>query len=119
VLLLCGIANPKPLKDFLAGFVHSYDMLRYADHHIFSTEELLDIKKQFESIESDYKVIITTEKDAVRLQKFEKELLQYPIYALPIRHNFLFGGEHDFRQKITSFIDSFSKVLPGNSNPPA
>jgi tetraacyldisaccharide 4'-kinase len=119
VLLLCGIANPKPLKDFLAGYVRSYDMLRYPDHHIFSTEELLDIKKHFESIESSSKIIITTEKDSVRLQKFEKELFQYPIYALPIRHNFLFGGEHDFRQRITSFIDSFPKVLPGADNPPA
>jgi len=32
-LLLCGIANPKPLMDFLATHCHSYDMLRYADHH--------------------------------------------------------------------------------------
>ena len=118
VLLLCGIANPKPLKDFLASYVRSYDMLRYADHHIFSTQELLDIKKHFESIESGSKIIITTEKDAVRLQKFEKELLQYPIYALPIRHHFLFGGEHEFRQKITSFIDSFPKVLSNDSNLP-
>lgn len=118
VLLLCGIANPKSLKDFLAGYVSSYDMLRYADHHIFSTEELLDIKKQFEAIESTSKIIITTEKDAVRLQKFEKELLEYPIYALPIRHHFLFGGERNFRQLITSFIDSFPKVLPGDNNPP-
>lgn len=118
VLLLCGIANPKPLKDFLAGYVRSYDMLRYADHHIFSSEELMEIKQQFESIDSDNKIIITTEKDAVRLQKFEKELLQYPIYALPIRHHFLFGGEHEFRQKVTSFIDSFARILPpGNSLP--
>ncbi len=119
VLLLCGIANPKPLKDFLAGYVHSYDMLRYADHHIFSTEELLDIKKQFEAIDSNSKIIITTEKDGVRLQKFHKELAQYPIYALPIRHHFLFGGEHAFRQAITSFIEGFGKVHPDDSNPPA
>ncbi|RYF89910.1 MAG: tetraacyldisaccharide 4'-kinase [Chitinophagaceae bacterium] len=112
VLLLCGIANPKPLKDFLSSYVHSFDMLRYADHHIFSTGDLLDIKKHFEAIDSEKKIIITTEKDAVRLHKFEKELLQYPIYALPIRHHFLFGGEQEFRQKITAFIDAFPRIAP-------
>ncbi|MBC7868136.1 MAG: tetraacyldisaccharide 4'-kinase [Gloeobacteraceae cyanobacterium ES-bin-316] len=112
VLLLCGIANPKPLKDFLNSNVRSYDMLRYADHHIFSSEELKDIQKQFEKIDSSNKLIITTEKDAVRLQKFEKELFNYPIYAIPIRHHFLFGQEETFRQSVSAFIDSFPKVLP-------
>lgn len=112
VLLLCGIANPKPLKDFLNSYVHSYDMLRYPDHHIFSSDDLADIIKQFGKIISSNKLIITTEKDAVRLQKFEKELSGYPIYALPIRHHFLFGEEDIFRQAVISFIQSFNKKIP-------
>ena len=45
ILLLTGIANPKPLKEFLNRKVHSYDMLRYPDHHIFSSEDLKEIIK--------------------------------------------------------------------------
>lgn len=109
ILLICGIANPKPLKEFLTAHVHSYDMIRYADHHIFSSVDLKDIKKQFEKLSSGNKVILTTEKDATRLEKFAAELTDYPIFVLPIKHHILFNEEAIFLQDITRFIDSFEK----------
>lgn len=112
ILLICGIANPKPLKEFLANHVHSYDMIRYADHHIFSSEDLKDIKKQFAKLTSPGKIILTTEKDATRLQKFASDLTDYPIYVLPIQHRLLFGEEDNFRRNIITFISSFEKRLP-------
>ena len=33
-LLLCGIANPGQLKEYINKHVHTYDMLSYPDHHI-------------------------------------------------------------------------------------
>ncbi len=107
VLLICGIANPRPLKDFLTAHVHTYDMLRYADHHIFHTNDLADIKKHFEKISSGKKMILTTEKDAVRLSKFESELKDYPVYVLPISHSFLFDGGREFDNLVKKFIGSF------------
>lgn len=109
ILLVCGIANPKPLKEFLTTHVHSYDMIRYADHHIFSSEDLKDIKKQFEKLSSQKKIILTTEKDGVRLEKFANELSDYPIYALPIKHHILFGEEETFFNDVVTFINSFEK----------
>lgn len=109
VLLLTGIANPKPLKEFLNTRVHSYDMLRYADHHIFSSDDLKEIIRQFEKMQSANKIILTTEKDGVRLEKFAKELTAFPIYILPIEHRFLFNDDTAFQQDITSFIASFDK----------
>jgi tetraacyldisaccharide 4'-kinase len=109
VLLVCGIANPNPLKVFLAGQVHSYDMLRYADHHIFNSDDLADIKKHFEKIQPENKIILTTEKDATRLVKFANELKGYPVYVLPIEHSFLFGGGEGFDKLIIEFIASFKK----------
>ena len=113
LLLITGIANPKPLKEFLNNQVHSYDMLRYADHHIFSSEDLKDIIRQFEKISSENKIILTTEKDAVRLEKFAKELAAYPVYALPITHQFLFEEENRFQQEINFFIQSYNKKKQG------
>lgn len=107
ILLLCGIANPRPLQDFLAAHTHSYDMIRYADHHIFTSVDLQDIKKQFDKLNPASRVILTTEKDAMRLEKFRQELGNYPIYVIPIRHRFLFGEDHAFRQKLTDFVNSF------------
>ncbi len=104
VLLLCGIANPRPLKEFLATHVHTYDMLHYADHHIFRSDDLNEIKKHFEKIQSPGKIILTTEKDAVRLEKFRSELQGFPIYVMPIRHRFLFEEGKDFDEKVLSFV---------------
>lgn len=104
VLLLCGIANPKPLKDFLATHVHTYDMLRYSDHHIFTSDDLQEIIRQFDKIQSKGKIIITTEKDGVRLEKFRNELKEYPIYVLPIKHSFLFGEGEKFDKTVLTFM---------------
>lgn len=111
VLLVCGIANPRPLKDYLASKMNTYDMLRYPDHHIFDMDDLSEIKKQFEKIKSSDKIILTTEKDAVRLVKFEHELKDYPVYVLPVEHSFLFDEGGLFEQKILHFISSFSSLV--------
>ena len=107
VLLLCGIANPRPMMDFLTMHVHSYDMNRYPDHHIFSIDDLVEIKKHFEKLESRNKVILTTEKDAVRLEKYITELAAYPIYVLPVKHSFLFDEAPLFDKTVRDFIRSF------------
>lgn len=111
ILLLCGIANPKPLMEFLNTHFHSYDMIRYADHHIFTTDDLNDIKRQFEKMQSTNKMILTTEKDAVRLEKYSKELSGYPIYVLPVKHRFLFEEGTAFNDLIFDFVGSFNAVV--------
>lgn len=107
ILLVCGIANPKPLKQHLTKYADSYDMLRYADHHIFHSNDLQDIRQHFNKIHSEHKVVLTTEKDAVRLAKFENELKDFPIYVIPMRHEFLFNEAAAFEKKIRQFIVSF------------
>jgi len=109
ILLVCGIANPRPLKEYLAKIADSYDMLRFADHHIFHSNDLTDIRQHFENITSDKKMVLTTEKDAVRLEKFEQELGTFPIYVLPIEHRFLFNEAEKFDAAVTGFVKSFKK----------
>jgi len=106
-LLLCGIANPKPIMQYLTAKLQSYEMISFADHHIFSSSDLKDIKLQYESIVSSRKLIITTEKDAVRLIKFKNELSNFPIYVLPIQHQFLFEEQSHFIDRLTRFIESY------------
>lgn len=104
ILLLCGIANPAPLKRYLGNNFHSYDMMSFPDHHIFRMDDLKDIKKQFDKINSTKKYIITTEKDGVRLEKYKNELEDYPVFVLPISHKIMFSEELKFEQEIKSFI---------------
>ena len=111
VLLVCGIANPKPIKEVLTTYVATYDMMRYRDHHIFDTDDLREIKEAFGAIEVPEKLILTTEKDGVRLAKFENELKDLPIYVFPIRHKILFGEEEPFHSLVFDFVKKYPLQL--------
>ena len=109
VLMVTGIANPAPLKNLLMEKSKTYYELTYNDHHIFSIDDLKEIKKRFSSINTSDKLIITTEKDAVRLVKFEQELNHMPLYVLPIELQFLFNDEGRFNNLISGYIKDFHK----------
>ena len=110
VLLVTGIANPEPLKAYLEDRIHTYYMMHYGDHHIFTIDDWRDIKARFDRMESSKKVIITTEKDAMRLLKFEGELDAMPLYILPIEHQFLFGEGTKFDSIVADFIKDFKRT---------
>jgi tetraacyldisaccharide 4'-kinase len=111
VLLVTGIANPKPLKKYLEEQLHSYHMMQFNDHHIFSIDDWKEIKKRFESIEGAKKIILTTEKDAMRLRKFEHEIDGMPFYVLPIEHKFLFNEGEQFTNHVIDFVENFKKPV--------
>lgn len=105
ILLICGIANPGPLKNFLGNNYHSFDMISFPDHHIFRSDDLKEIINGFEKLGGKEKFILTTEKDGVRLEKYKNELKDYPVYVLPIKHKFLFDEEIKFNEIIIKFVE--------------
>ena len=107
ILLVTGIANPQPLKDLLMDHAETYYMLHYPDHHIFTIDDWKDIKKRFDKMESKQKIILTTEKDAVRLAKFGDQLKQVPLYVIPLEHHFLFEGKAKLLSLIKNYIKNF------------
>lgn len=109
VLLVSGIANPKPLKKYLLQHSKSFFELSYADHHIFTINNIKEIRKKFDNIDAEQKIIITTEKDAVRLMKFKKELSKMSVFVLPVGHTFLFNEGIQFDGIIHSFIETFER----------
>lgn len=109
VLLVTGIANPASLKKLLEEKCKAYYLMQFPDHHIFSIDDLNDIKTRFEKIQADNKMILTTEKDAVRLAKFQKEVTDLPLYVIPVRHRFLFNGGNHFDELVINFINNFSQ----------
>jgi len=92
-LLLAGIAKP---KSFFAYLQNENDIvMKFSDHHHFSEDDILNIKKQAKN-----NLIITTEKDFVRLNNsISKEQLFY----LPIKTSFIFGG-NDFDKTILNYV---------------
>jgi tetraacyldisaccharide 4'-kinase len=81
-------------------------MLRFRDHHIFNSTDLKKIKDEFLNLKSTKKIILTTEKDATRLLKFENELKHLPVFVLPITHRFLFDQEKEFERIILDYVAS-------------
>jgi tetraacyldisaccharide 4'-kinase len=104
---VCGIANPKPLQQYLSDHTATYYQQDYSDHHIFRIDDLKDIRKRYENIPAPQKMIVTTEKDAVRLLKFRQELDNLPLYVLPVRHGFLFNGGEQFNRQIIDYVENF------------
>lgn len=86
VLLLTGIANPKPLLDYLTGLVKGIEHLGFSDHHSYTSNDILTVKQKFNQIKNHSKLIITTEKDAQRIRTPEYLALveSLPIAYIPI-----------------------------------
>ncbi len=109
ILLVTGIANPRPLKKLLEEHSNTYQMIQYADHHIFTIDDLREIRQSFQKLTARNKVILTTEKDAVRLLKFTDEIRELPFYVMPVRHRFLFEEGPVFDRRVADFIKNFKK----------
>lgn len=80
--LVTGIANPKPLLDFLHSKNADFKHLEFPDHHHFSAKELEKLSQK--------KRVLTTEKDFVRL---EKQLTN--AFYIPIKTAFLDTSQAD------------------------
>ena len=110
VLLVTGIANPKPLEEYLQKKAAVCHQLSFNDHQIFTIDDLKNIIDRFEKIQSHLKLILTTEKDAMRLAKFETIIKDLPFYVIPIEQQFLFDDAGRFNILIKNFIQNFSKT---------
>jgi len=107
VLLVCGIANPLPLKAYIEEHTELYLEKSFSDHHIFTIDDWKDIEEKYADLDGDHKIILTTEKDAVRLVKFGELLHDKPLYVLPIEPVFLFDEGERFNEAIINFIEKF------------
>ena len=84
-------------------------MLQFPDHHIFTIDDWKEIIRKFGEIKTKDKIILTTEKDAVRLDKFRQEASGIPLYILPVRHKFLFNEAAVFEKTVLQFIQQFKQ----------
>lgn len=109
VLLICAIARTEYLVDYLKEKVNSVQVLEYEDHHQFTNYDIAQLKVNFERMDSERKIIITTEKDAMRLEIHKPYLIenQMPIFALPIEVKFHFDDGAGFESAVQNFLYNF------------
>ncbi|WP_418649984.1 tetraacyldisaccharide 4'-kinase [Tenacibaculum aestuariivivum] len=82
VLLITGIANPVSLLSFLSEENIKYKHLKYPDHYNFTVNDIDAIKKAFNNLKFTNKVIITTEKDFMRLEDKIKNICYISIKSV-------------------------------------
>jgi tetraacyldisaccharide 4'-kinase len=111
VLLVTAIARTDYLVSYLEERVGGLTHMEYADHHTFDDTDVRNIAKAFQRLEAGQKekVLITTEKDAVRLEPFRMILLEarIPVAVLPIQVRFHFDQGPVFDEAIRSFLLNF------------
>lgn len=111
VLLVTGIASPQPLIDKLERKTYNLYNLSFPDHHDFDEKDIKQIESELEKIEDDDRIIITTEKDAMRLRAVSdllSESLKEILYYIPIRVKFVDKLEKEtFNRKIINHVRNY------------
>ncbi|MFT3903529.1 MAG: tetraacyldisaccharide 4'-kinase [Niabella sp.] len=109
VFLMSGIANPHPLINYLkqkGKIVHEFI---YPDHHGFTAQDVSGVVTAFRQCKSGKAVIMTTEKDAVKLTTLPHAWKDIPVYVMPVGHRFLFGQGKDFDESVLNYIRIYHK----------
>ena len=109
VLLICAIARTDYLVEHLESQVNSVQVMEYEDHRYFSKFDVSFLKTNFDKMDSKKKLIITTEKDAMRLQLHHPYLQEHrlPIFALPVEVKFHYEEGEQFDEDIKKFLLNF------------
>jgi tetraacyldisaccharide 4'-kinase len=106
LILLAGIANPELLKEHLQVASSQIKSLIYPDHYNYTARDMHELIETFSSSSAQNKFIITTEKDAMRLQHFTalEEEIKAAMYYIPIHVEFLENEGKNFNHLITNYV---------------
>ena len=107
VYLFCGIANPYPLEDHLKRKYNTLITNYYDDHHRFTDADVDVILDGFNSVIGKNKIIVTTEKDLMRLtnNKYISRFENVPLFTIPIVVRFNDAKEEEiFNNLILDYV---------------
>ncbi len=107
VLMVTGIANPMPMQKELEKYTEWVQVLKFPDHHDFTTDDIKRIEQKFNEINEPDSITIVTEKDAVRLLERNdlSDPLKRSLFYLPIQIAFISAEEKlQFNDKIKRHV---------------
>ena len=113
VLLLTGIAHPRYFVRHFKHYPFLKKVFHFPDHHNFKRYDIDKIADEYEKMSGSRKIIVTTEKDAVRLMHnpyFPQNLKPF-IFYLPVEVKVLDGLEG------SDLIPALRKAIDEKENP--
>ncbi len=105
IVSFAGIANAQPMVNYLKEYAAEVRHLGFSDHHEYSLKDLEDIDRYYHSIEGGSKILVTTEKDLMRLKNNSVwEIAQrMNIYILPVEVTFK-ERQEEFNENILKYV---------------
>jgi tetraacyldisaccharide 4'-kinase len=106
LVLITGIANPQPLKEYLEKSYNEIIHLSFPDHHNFSEKDLRTITEAYNNLQAETRYLFTTEKDAVRLREFTNiaEPIRSAFFYIPVGIFFLNEDREEFDNLIINYV---------------
>ena len=106
IVLITGIANPLPLKEYLQKTSGEVIHLSFPDHYNFNEKDISGITKAYKYLKSPTKYLFTTEKDAVRFREFTNiaEPIRSAFFYIPVGIHFLNDDKEEFDNMIVDYV---------------
>ncbi len=106
-IMVVGIARPEPLIAYVKGKAADVHVLTYKDHHYFVSTDMEEIKAAHDNWQVGPKVIVTTEKDAARLQLHREKLAEWGItvVVMPVKVKVLLNQGSEFDYLVHKYVE--------------
>jgi tetraacyldisaccharide 4'-kinase len=107
ILLFTGIANNDLLKEQLRRMCNDLTTIEFNDHHQYNEQDLRKIMNKYDDLPSQKKILITTEKDVMRLRVpgLNAIIKTMPIYYIPIEIDFHGDDKQLFDKSILDYVE--------------
>lgn len=113
VYLFTGIAQLDELMQYLRSSCKEVFNFEFPDHHDFDVYDMDNIRTAFNNIERENKILLTTEKDVVRLIPHKRWISEnkLPIYVLPVEVSFFQKDKVILEKELYQYLE---KVVTKN-----
>ena len=111
ILLFSGIADDYSLREQLERICTDLTVIKFPDHHPYTLSDLEMIKRRFMDLPTQKKVIITTEKDVMRLKTAELSnfLKNLPLFYLPVEIELHGADKQYFDKEVINYVEKYQR----------
>lgn len=109
MIVMAGIADPGPLLHETGSRYDVVDTLIFNDHHTYRVSDIRKMEQLLGLYEDA--VIVTTEKDAVKLTNRSRipETVQRKLYYVPVQVSFVGDSRAEFLRQIELYVRTNQK----------
>jgi tetraacyldisaccharide 4'-kinase len=106
ILLFTGIANDYPLREHLERMCSELVVMKFTDHHQYTVKDIDEISRRFHDLPTQKKIMVTTEKDVMRLKTPELSayLKNLPLFCVPMEIDFHGTDKEKFDNEILRYV---------------